>query len=95
MKNNLALAFSLINGVNCAAVNTIPGYLTVEEAKRALGVSPQRVRQLVSSGLLKNAKRIGLALIIPESEVQRRKELYPPRRKRKLSPKPVNGNGHK
>lgn len=84
-------------GVNCATVNnTIPGYLTVDEARKALSVSPQRVRQLVASGLLKNAKKVGPALIIPESEVQRRKELYPPRRKQKLSPKPVNGtNGHR
>lgn len=76
-------------------MNTIPGYLTVNEAKQVLGVSPQRVRQLIDSGLLKNAKKVGSALIIPESEVERRKELYPPRRKRKLSPKPANGNGHK
>lgn len=81
--------------VNCRTVNTIPGYMTVDEARRQLGVSPQRVRQLIVSGLLKNAKRIGVALIIPESEVERRKELYPPRRKRKLSPKPANGNGHR
>lgn len=81
--------------VDCQAVNTIPGYMTVLEAKKALGVSPQRVRQLIGSGLLKNTKRVGAALIIPESEVLRRKELYPPRRKQKLSPKPVNGNGYK
>lgn len=74
-------------------MNTIPGYMTVNEAKKALGVSPQRVRQLVDSGQLKNAKKVGPALIIPESEIQRRRELYPPRRKRKLSPKPMNGNG--
>lgn len=74
---------------------TIPGYLTVEEAGEALKVSLQRVRQLITGNLLKNAKKVGSAWIIPESEVQRRKELYPPRRKRKLSPKPVNGNGHK
>lgn len=76
-------------------MNTIPGYLTVDEARLALGVSPQRVRQLISGGLLRNTKRVGSAFIIPESEVERRKELYPPRRKRKLSPKPVNGNGHR
>jgi hypothetical protein len=74
-------------------VNAIPGYLTVNEATKALGVSPQRVRQLITGGLLKNTKKIGPALIIPESEVQRRREAFPPRRKRRLSPKPSNGNG--
>jgi len=84
-------------GVNCCIVNIIPGYLTVKEAAKILGVSHQRVRQLTGGELLKNWKKIGPTLIIPESEVLRRKELYPPRRRQRLSPKPAqsNGNGHK
>jgi excisionase family DNA binding protein len=73
----------------------IPGYKTVEEAANILNVSKQRVRQLISGNLLRNARKVGPALVVPESEVQRRKEAYPPRRKSKLSPKPTNGNGHK
>lgn len=78
-------------------MNAIPGYNTVEEAADILNVSKQRVRQLISVKLLRDARRVGSVLIVPESEVQRRKELYPPRRKQKLSPKPAqsNGNGHK
>jgi excisionase family DNA binding protein len=78
-------------------MNAIPGYHTVEEAATILNVSKQRVRQLISDKLLRNARRVGPALVIPETEVQRRKELYPPRRKQRLSPKPAqsNGNGHK
>lgn len=78
-------------------MNAIPGYNTVEEAAGILNVSKQRVRQLISVKLLRDARRVGSVLIVPESEVQRRKELYPPRRKQKLSPKPAqsNGNGHK
>jgi excisionase family DNA binding protein len=78
-------------------MNGIPGYKTVEEAASILNVSKQRVRQLISVKLLRDARRVGSALVVPESEVQRRKEAYPPRRKQKLSPKPAqsNGNGHK
>jgi hypothetical protein len=74
----------------------LPGFLTVKEAVKALGISEQRVRQLISGKQLKNCRRVGAALIIPESEVARRKEAFPPRRKQRLSPVPVtNGNGHK
>jgi excisionase family DNA binding protein len=78
-------------------VNGVPGYKTVEEAATILNVSKQRVRQLISAKLLRNAKRAGPVLIVPESEVERRKELYPPRRKERNSPTPAqsNGNGHK
>lgn len=73
----------------------IPGYKTVEQAANLLGVSKQRVRQLISVNLLRNARKVGPALVVPESEVLRRRELYPPRRKQRFSPKPANGNGHK
>lgn len=73
---------------------TLPGYFTVEEAALELNVSEQRVRQLTSNNQLRNWRRVGTTLVIPETEVLRRKESYPPRRRNKLSPKPVN-NGHK
>lgn len=78
-------------------MSAIPGYNTVDEAAKILNVSKQRVRQLIDVKLLRDARRIGPMLVVPESEVQRRKELYPPRRKQRLSPKPAqpNGNGHK
>lgn len=70
-------------------MSVLAGYLTVKEAAVVLGISPQRVRQLTGNDQLKNTRKVGPALIIPESEVLRRKEEFPPKRKRKQS----NGNG--
>lgn len=51
---------------------TIPGFMLVEEAADALGISRQRVRQLTGNGKLPSQK-IGPALIIPISAVIDRK----------------------
>lgn len=75
-------------------MSALVGYMTVKEAATILGISQQRVRQLTGNDQLKNTRKVGPALIIPESEVLRRKEEFPPRSKRKPGPK-TKSNGHK
>lgn len=70
-------------------MSVLAGYLTVKEAAVLLGISPQRVRQLTGNDQLKNTRKVGPALIIPESEVLRRREEFPPRKKARKT----NGNG--
>jgi excisionase family DNA binding protein len=48
---------------------TIPG-LSVAEAARALGVTPQRVRQILAAGELRY-QRTSLGRLIDESDVER------------------------
>lgn len=74
---------------------SIPGFMLVEEAATALGVSPQRIRQLTGNGKLPSQK-VGPALIIPITAITERKvRLQTERRARARKAKQSNGNGHK
>jgi len=70
---------------------TIPGFMLVQEAAEALGVSPQRVRQLTGNGKLPSQK-IGPALIIPIAAITERKVSQQSAKRRVCRAK---NNGHK
>lgn len=48
--------------------------LTVSEASKELGYHPDHTRRLLRAGTIKG-ERVGLVWLIPQSEVQRIKEL--------------------
>src|SRR6266498_3628180 len=60
--------------------------LSVADAARQLGVSPDRVRELVRSGQL-DAERVGRAVLVSADAVRRRLEIVQPAVGRPLSPR--------
>lgn len=46
------------------------GFLTSSEAAERLGVNDSRIRQLIASGKIKRAEKIGTIWLIPENEIK-------------------------
>lgn len=61
-------------------------FLSVADAAHLLGVSPERVRELVRGGQL-DAERVGRAVLVNADSVRRRQEIVRPAAGRPLSPR--------
>ena len=53
----------------------VKGYLTTTEAASRLNVSSARVRQMIISGVIKDAEKVGRDNLIPEREITRLESL--------------------
>ena len=58
----------------CYKYNVMKGYLTTKQTGEKLGITPDRVRQLIIEGTIK-AEKIGRDNFIAESEVERVRKL--------------------
>lgn len=52
-------------------MSTIDGYISISQAADIAGVTSRRIRQLISSGMIPSAKRVGSFWLVPEREAHR------------------------